>query len=70
MRNYKEIRHLFQGSLEVMKHQVYRYNETKSRVFSMEESNMSMLEEDQTICPCVKCMLFISLKMHRNIHHE
>jgi len=42
----------------------------KVRVITMEESIMSMLEEDQIICPCVKRMLFISLKMHRNVHHK
>jgi len=36
----------------------------------MEKSIISMLEEDQTICPCVKCMLLISLKMNKNVYHE
>ena len=42
----------------------------KVRAISMEESIMSMLEEDQTICPFVKCTLLISFKMHINVHHE
>jgi len=45
MRNYEEIRHFFQESLEVMKHQVYRYNnETKSEYSPWKNP----------LCPCLK----------------